>query len=123
MPVLTFGFIDERFNFGLGGDSRMVRARDPKSFFSAHSGVPHQDVFDCEHRRMAHVQGTGHVRRGKDYGENAIFFFGEADFFALFGSKKPRFFPKVINLPFGSYRIVFGVHFVGHRLDNKRIFR
>ena len=101
----------------------MVRARDPKGFLSAHSGESHQNILDCEHRRVAHVQGAGYIRRGKDYREKPFFFFGEANFLTFLGSKKSRFLPKAINLFFGSYRIILRIYFASHEVHNKRIFR
>ena len=51
------------FDHNLRGNPRVIRARNPRSVFAAHTGVAHARIYHGLVERVSHVQRTGDVRR------------------------------------------------------------
>ena len=57
------------FHHVLGGDTGMVRSRDPEDVSAFHLIVAPEDVLEGGVQGMAHMQRPGHVRRRNDHGK------------------------------------------------------
>ena len=68
VPRFLLFFVDIGFDFRLGRDRSGVGSGKPERPISAHSVIAYQDVFDREHRRVAHMQRSRYIRWRQDDG-------------------------------------------------------
>ena len=84
----------------------MISAGNPKRALPAHTIEADENVLDCKHRRVADVESSCNVWRGKDDGKRLGVLFRDALFDANIGIKKTALFPGAVDSIFRFSRIV-----------------
>src|SRR5690606_9654165 len=91
----------------LRGDAGVVGARNPERRIALHASAANHEIFQGDEHGMAHMQLTGHVRRGN----------GDDKWFGIvgagFGAEPAVFFPPMVK-PFFSYLKVVSFRHFGH---------
>ena len=92
-------FAQHGHDLGLGGDRRVVHARDPAGVLARHAGPAHQHVLQRVVEHVSHVEHAGHVG-GRDDDRIGFAFIG-------FRVEKSAIDPVVVPLGFDLLRRVF----------------
>jgi hypothetical protein len=99
VPALPLGLLQLLLHDHLRGDARVIGAREPEGVEPAHPLPADQDVLDGVRERVAHVQGTGHVRRRDDDAERGLLR-------VLVGVEVPALHPEAVPVRLDVLRLV-----------------
>ena len=90
---LLFFRIEPLFHHRLGGDARMVRARDPEGLKTQLAAMAHHHILDRPVEGVPHVQDPRHVGRG-NHDRKGLCVGGAL----LWGSESARSLPAIVEV-------------------------